>query len=76
MLEALTISITEQVNGVRLTYRLSLEKKESLFSLLTASSFIDLLKQVFTENGLILNIDGITSCTSNESGKTSVSEKA
>ena len=73
MLEDLTIIITEQVNGAKLTYRLSLDKKGSSFTPKTANSIIGYLKMVFIKHGLKLNTDGITSSTSNVSGSETVS---
>lgn len=69
MLEDLTISLSEQQNGVRSIWRLSLNKKEFYGLDMPVSSIISLLKKEFTRLGFPLNIDGITSSTFNENGK-------
>ncbi len=75
MLEDLTIHITEQVNGARLTCRYRLEPKGNFGFRHSANSIIGRLNKVFTRIGYQLSTDGTTSTIFGISGKASTFNK-
>ena len=75
MLEDLTLTITEQANGVRSTYHLHYIPKEVSSLSLKPNFIIDLLKQEFTRLGLAQSTDGKTSATFIGNGGTSISSQ-
>ncbi len=64
----LTLTISERLNGVKWTYRLSLVRKEAFSSFMNADYITNLLRGECISLGYRLRIDGKTSCISRKSG--------